>query len=70
MQKINNTILITGGSAGIGLAMVEAFLHSGNKVLICGRREGKLLEAKNKFPQLHTRVCDLAKKDEPEALFD
>jgi uncharacterized oxidoreductase len=70
MQTINNTILITGGSAGIGLAMAEAFLHSGNKVLICGRRESKLIEAKNKFPQLHTRVCDLAKRDERESLFD
>lgn len=70
MQKTENTILITGGSTGIGLAMAEAFVQSGNEVLICGMPESKLSEAKNSFPQLHTRVCDLAKNEEREALFD
>jgi uncharacterized oxidoreductase len=69
MQTTRNTILITGGSTGIGLAMAEAFIKTGNDVLICGRRESKLLEAKQKFPQLHTRVCDIAKKSEREALY-
>jgi uncharacterized oxidoreductase len=69
MQTTQNTILITGGSTGIGLAMAEAFIKTGNDVLICGRRESKLLEAKQKFPQLHTRVCDIAKKSEREALY-
>lgn len=69
MQTTKNTILITGGSTGIGLAMAETFIRAGNDVLICGRRESKLLEAKQQFPQLHTRVCDLAKKAEREALY-
>jgi uncharacterized oxidoreductase len=69
MQTTGNTILITGGSTGIGLAMAETFSKAGNEVLICGRRESKLLEAKQQFPQLHTRVCDVAKKSEREALY-
>ena len=69
MQTTNNTILITGGSSGIGLAMAETFLKAGNEVLICGRRESKLAEAKQKLPQLHTRVCDVANKPEREELF-
>lgn len=69
MQTTNNTILITGGSSGIGLAMAEAFLKAGNEVLICGRRESKLAEAKAKFPQLHTKVCDVSEKSEREELF-
>lgn len=56
----DNTILITGGSNGIGLALAERFLKRGNEVIICGRRESKLKEAKEKFPQLHIKHCDVA----------
>jgi uncharacterized oxidoreductase len=45
MKTTNNTILITGGATGIGLALTEVFLREGNQVLVCGRREEKLLEA-------------------------
>lgn len=69
MQTTNNTILITGGSTGIGLAIAEAFMKAGNEVLICGRRQSKLLEAKRKFPQLHIRVCDIGKQSEREDLY-
>ncbi len=69
MQTTKNTILITGGSTGIGLAMAETFSKAGNEVLICGRHESKLMDAKQKFPQLHTRVCDISKKAEREELY-
>lgn len=69
MQTTKNTILITGGGAGIGLAIAEIFIMAGNEVLICGRRESKLSEAKRRYPQLHTRVCDIAKKSEREDLY-
>jgi uncharacterized oxidoreductase len=69
MQTTKNTILITGGSSGIGLAMAERFIKAGNEVLICGRHESKLDEVKLKFPQLHTRACDVSKKREREELY-
>lgn len=69
MQTARHTILITGGSSGIGLAMAEMFLNAGNEVLICGRRENKLLEAKQKYPELHTHVCDVSNKLERAELF-
>ncbi|HZF64328.1 MAG TPA: SDR family NAD(P)-dependent oxidoreductase [Chitinophagaceae bacterium] len=69
MQTTNNTILITGGSTGIGLAIAETFIREGNQVLICARRESKLLEAKQKNPNLHIRVCDIGNKSEREALY-
>ncbi len=69
MQTTKNTLLITVGATGIGFALAEAFIKAGNEVLICGRREIKLLEAKQKYPQLHTRVCDIAKKSEREDLY-
>ncbi len=70
-MKINdNTILITGGATGIGFALAEAFVKEGNEVIICGRREHTLKEAKSKLPQIHTRLCDLTKEKEREALYD
>jgi uncharacterized oxidoreductase len=69
MKTSGNTILITGGATGIGFSMAEAFAKAGNEVIICGRRENKLKEAKEKLPTSHTRVCDLSKASEREALF-
>ena len=69
MKTKGNTILITGGATGIGFSMAETLVNLGNKVIICGRREGKLKEAKDKLPQIHTRVCDISKPKERESLF-
>jgi uncharacterized oxidoreductase len=62
MKKSGNTILITGGATGIGLALTEAFLKNGNEVIICGRRREKLQAAKSRFPNLHIKVCDITNK--------
>ncbi|MEK3720121.1 SDR family oxidoreductase [Paenibacillus sp. FSL H8-0034] len=71
MKKLNsNTILITGGAAGIGLALVERFVKSGNKVIICGRREDKLAEAKAKIPEIHTYKFDVSKEEDRIALYE
>jgi uncharacterized oxidoreductase len=71
MMKIGgNTILITGGATGIGFSLAEAFVNAGNEVIICGRREEKLKEAKNKLPQIHTKRCDLSKDEERKLLYD
>jgi uncharacterized oxidoreductase len=59
MQLSSNTVLITGGATGIGLALAERFLKAGSQVIICGRREGKLREAKAKHPEFTTLVCDV-----------
>jgi len=70
MKIKGNTILITGGATGIGFSLAEAFVNAGNEVIICGRRENKLKEAKDKLPQIHTRVCDLSKEKERKSLYD
>ena len=70
MNLSGNTILITGGASGIGLAFAENFMKAGNKVIIVGRRENKLTEAKEKFPELHTRVCDVSVEEERIQLID
>jgi len=68
MQLASNTVLITGGASGIGFALAERFLRAGSQVIICGRREEKLEEARAKHPGLKTRVCDLAKETQRTAL--
>ncbi|MEH7442564.1 SDR family NAD(P)-dependent oxidoreductase [Bacillus sp. JJ1122] len=70
MKLSGNTILITGGSAGIGLAFAERFLKAGNTVIVTGRRENVLQNAKEKFPDLITRVSDLSTESERVSLFD
>jgi uncharacterized oxidoreductase len=69
MKITGNTILITGGATGIGLALAEAFLREDNQVIICGRREKQLQEAKSRLPSLHFRVCDVSKDSDRENLF-
>lgn len=70
MRLSGNTIFITGGGSGIGLAFAERFIKSGNQVIICGRREHALQKAKEKFPDIITRKCDLTIESERIALFN
>ncbi|MBE9463240.1 SDR family oxidoreductase [Dyadobacter subterraneus] len=60
MKLTGNTILITGGTSGIGLAFAEEFLKEGNKVIITGRREEKLKEIKNRLPEIIVRLSDVS----------
>ena len=70
MDLGSNTVLVTGGASGIGLALAVRFLRAGSAVIVCGRREEKLREAKEKHPEIHTRVCDLADESERAGLVD
>lgn len=70
MNLSGNTILITGGGSGIGLALAERFIKGGNQVIICGRRENTLQKAKEKSPGIIIRICDLTIESERIALFD
>lgn len=42
MRISGNTILITGGGSGIGLALAEEFSKLGNKVIVAARSASKL----------------------------
>ncbi len=64
MKTSGNTILITGGTSGIGLAFAKRFLELHNKVIICGRREERLYKIKEAYKEIETRVCDIQLKEE------
>ncbi|MCJ7445939.1 MAG: SDR family NAD(P)-dependent oxidoreductase [Methanotrichaceae archaeon] len=70
MKTNDNTILITGGATGIGFLLTETFVNAGNEVIICGRRDNKLDDAKKKFPQIHTIRCDLSREEDRKSLYD
>jgi len=50
MQTTGNTVFITGGSAGIGLAIAKKLTQEGNKVIINGRNEERLQNALKELP--------------------
>jgi uncharacterized oxidoreductase len=70
MRMQANTILITGGATGIGLALAESFLERGNEVIVCARTEEHLVHAKERLPRLQIRRCDLSKESERRDLHD
>ncbi|QNR25198.1 SDR family oxidoreductase [Croceimicrobium hydrocarbonivorans] len=63
MNLSGNTILITGGSSGIGLALAKRFIDLGNQVIISGRSEEKLNQIKNELPGISTFCGDLSEQE-------
>ena len=59
MKMHSNTIFITGGTSGIGKGLAEAFHHSGNQVIISGRREGRLRSICAANPGMRYFVLDV-----------
>jgi uncharacterized oxidoreductase len=60
MELRNNTILITGGTSGIGLELATQLLKLENTVIITGRDQAKLDQTKLKFPKIHTYKSDVS----------
>ncbi len=68
MKLTGRTVLITGGSAGIGFAFALKFHDLGNQVIVTGRRQAVLDEVKAKYPKLHTIQNDVADRAQITAL--
>ena len=60
MNIKNNTILVTGGTSGLGLEFTKQLLELGNTVIITGRNQVKLEQTKKLFPKVHVFQSDVS----------
>ena len=59
--NLNNKLyLVTGGSGFLGVPLVQRLLKEGAKVRILARDEGKLIEVKQKYPQVEILNGDIS----------
>jgi uncharacterized oxidoreductase len=68
MNTTNNTILITGGSAGIGFETARLLSEKGNHVIITGRNEERLKNAVSKLRHVTAIVSDISEAEDVNAL--
>jgi len=68
MKLSNRTVLVTGGSSGIGFGIAEAFHRSKSRVIICGRNKEKLSAVERKLPGIIALPCDVGDARQRENL--
>ena len=70
MKLANRTVLITGGTAGIGLELARQLLARGNMVIVTGRDQQRLDAAKRELPTVYTVRSDVSDPAAIVALHD
>ena len=68
MKLTGRTILITGGSSGIGLEAARQLIARDNLVIVTGRDRTRLDQAASQLPGVHTIQADAAETESISAL--
>ncbi|SKA01312.1 SDR family oxidoreductase [Sediminibacterium ginsengisoli] len=68
----NKVVVITGGSEGIGKALVDIFLQHGAKVATCSRNYDKLYQLQKTYPgqPLFIHTADVSKEQDCQIFID
>jgi NAD(P)-dependent dehydrogenase (short-subunit alcohol dehydrogenase family) len=56
-------VAITGGTSGLGLALVRALEARGARVAFCARTAARVAEVAHELPRTHGIVADVSRKD-------
>jgi short-subunit dehydrogenase len=69
------TVVITGGSRGLGLAMAEEFARHGANIMLCARDEGELMRARQQVEMLGGAevgavTCDVSKPQQVQHMIE
>jgi uncharacterized oxidoreductase len=70
MKLESRTVLITGGTSGIGLALARQLRQRGNTVIVTGRDQERLDAAERALPGLHAFKSDVSDPSAIVALRD
>jgi uncharacterized oxidoreductase len=70
MKTTLNTVLITGGSAGIGFEIAKLFSQNGNHVIITGRNAERLRKAAAQLSNVTAIACDVSKEEDVKHLVE
>lgn len=70
MRLVGRTVLITGGSSGIGLELARRMVAKKNVVVITGRDQAKLRAAQMEVPGIYAIQCDVSDAAAIDSLFE
>lgn len=69
MNLSENTILITGGTSGIGFEMAKEFMKRNNKVIVTGRNEKKLQKVQDELKGVVAIKSDVSNPNDIQDLY-
>lgn len=70
VSQMNQVVLITGGTSGIGLALAEAYIQQGAQVAVCGRSVPALKQFSLAYPDALAIKADVTISDARSAMLD